>query len=149
MARTRSSVRSAGGSKVWNVRMQVRHMESQRLVASRYSERGSASTTAGRHAEAMSERRDHRGTGAADLRQVAAAGALPVEGDAVAARERAVRIGVVGPTGQRATTGAAAATRTIGAGGRRSTRGDELVRLDDGRAGAFQIGERQAAAGPV
>jgi len=46
--RTRSSVRSAGGSSVSNVRMHVWHFESHRLVVSRYSERGKAPTTAGR-----------------------------------------------------------------------------------------------------
>src|SRR6266850_1767282 len=97
----------------------------------------------------MSERRDDRGTRAADLRKISAAGALPVEHDQLAPRERAVGIWSVGATGKRTATRAAAATRTVHACRGYAPRGDEFVGLDDVAAGALEVANRQMAAGPV
>src|SRR5438094_463361 len=98
---------------------------------------------------ARSQRRDDRGARAADLRKISAPGALPVEDDLLATREGTVRIRSVGPPGQRAAAGAAAAAWTAGARRGRAPRGDELICLDDVFTDALEIGDREAAAGPV
>src|SRR5919201_1633346 len=137
MALTCSSVRSAGGSRLRKVRMHVWHFESQRLVVSRYSDRGSAATTGGRRASAMalpngSTRRDDGRAGAGHLREILTLCPLPVERDPLAARERAVRVGSVEPSRKRAPACAAAAAGTIPAGRRHLPRLDELRGVHDG-----------------
>src|SRR5258705_13687800 len=100
-------------------------------------------------AEPWSEPRDHGRARATDLRKILAGGALPVEGDPVAASERAVGVCGVGLPSQRPATGTAAAARTPHAGRRRASRIDELVRLHDARAGAHEISDRETAGRPV
>src|SRR4030095_12230885 len=100
-------------------------------------------------AEPWSEPRDHGRAGAAHLRKILTGSALPVEDDLIAASERAVGIRGIGLPNQRPATGTAAAAWTARAGRRRTSRIDELLRLHDARAGAFEISDREMAAWPV
>src|SRR6266545_2614036 len=98
-----------------------------------------------RHGFVLSARGDHRRARAANLREILAGRALPVEDDAVAARERTEGVRGIGPTGQCPAARTAAAARATDARGRRASRVDELVGLEDAVAGALEIGDGQAA----